>query len=108
MHNRTKLVFAYAKYIVEKELPANFSIHAGGVLITEKPIYAYTATDLPQKGYPVSHFEMQVRTKGAIITAEIRFNSSYRVSLIDVHWRIAWFQLSKARLIEVKICRANN
>ena len=34
------------------------SIHAGGVLITEKPIYHYTATDLPPKGFPVSHFEM--------------------------------------------------
>jgi DNA polymerase-3 subunit alpha len=53
-----ELVCRYADYIVEKELPANFSIHAGGVLITQKPIYAYTATDLPPKGYPVSHFEM--------------------------------------------------
>jgi DNA-directed DNA polymerase III PolC len=52
------LVFTYAKYIVDKELPANFSIHAGGVLITEKPISAYTATEMPPKGYPVSHFEM--------------------------------------------------
>jgi DNA polymerase III alpha subunit len=52
------LVYRYASYIVDKELPANFSIHAGGVLITEKPIYAYTATDVPPKGYPVSHFEM--------------------------------------------------
>jgi DNA polymerase-3 subunit alpha len=40
------------------ELPANISIHAGGVLITEKPVYAYTAVELPPKGYPVSHFEM--------------------------------------------------
>jgi DNA polymerase-3 subunit alpha len=54
----SELVYKYASYIVEKELPANFSIHAGGVLITEKPIYAYTATELPPKGYPVSHFEM--------------------------------------------------
>lgn len=51
-------VYAYAEYIVKKELPANISIHAGGVLITEKPIYAYTATDVPPKGLPVSHFEM--------------------------------------------------
>jgi DNA-directed DNA polymerase III PolC len=51
-------VMAYAQYIVNKELPANFSIHAGGVLITEKSIYAYTATDTPPKGLPVSHFEM--------------------------------------------------
>jgi DNA-directed DNA polymerase III PolC len=54
----TELVYNYADYIVEKELPSNFSIHAGGVLITERPIYAYTATELPPKGYPVSHFEM--------------------------------------------------
>ena len=51
-------VMAYARYIIEKELPANISIHAGGVLITEKPIYTYTATELPPKGLPVSHFEM--------------------------------------------------
>lgn len=54
----SELVCEYASYIVNKELPANFSIHAGGVLITEKPIYTYTTTELPPKGYPVSHFEM--------------------------------------------------
>jgi DNA-directed DNA polymerase III PolC len=54
----TSLIVNYASYIVEKQLPSNFSIHAGGVLITEKPIYAYTTTELPQKGYPVSQFEM--------------------------------------------------
>ena len=52
----TELIFTYAERM--KDLPANISIHAGGVLITEKPIYAYTATELPPKGYPVSHFEM--------------------------------------------------
>jgi DNA polymerase-3 subunit alpha len=52
----TELIFKYADRI--KDLPANISIHAGGVLITEKPIYAYTATELPPKGLPVSHFEM--------------------------------------------------
>lgn len=52
----TELIFKYAEYI--KDSPANLSIHAGGVLITEKPIYTYTATQWPPKGYPVSHFEM--------------------------------------------------
>jgi DNA polymerase-3 subunit alpha len=52
----TELIFRYADKI--KDLPANISIHAGGVLITEKPIHAYTALELPPKGYPVSHFEM--------------------------------------------------
>ncbi len=50
------LIFRYAEYM--KDLPTNISIHAGGVLITEAPIHAYTATDLPPKGLPVSHFEM--------------------------------------------------
>ena len=52
----TELIFKYAEYM--QDLPANISIHAGGVLITDKPIYTYTATELPPKGYPVSHFEM--------------------------------------------------
>jgi len=53
-----ELIFSYALYIVSLELPANISIHAGGVLITEKPIYAYTATEFPPKSLPVSQFEM--------------------------------------------------
>jgi DNA-directed DNA polymerase III PolC len=53
-----KLIHAYARYIINKELPAYMSIHAGGVLITENPIYQYTATDFPPKSLPVSHFEM--------------------------------------------------
>ncbi|MEJ1241361.1 DNA polymerase III subunit alpha [Chryseolinea sp. T2] len=52
----TGLIMQYAERI--KDLPSNISIHAGGVLITDKPIFAYTALDLPPKGYPVSQFEM--------------------------------------------------
>lgn len=52
----TELIFRYAEKMIE--LPANISIHAGGVLITENPVYAYTAVDRPPKGYPVSHFDM--------------------------------------------------
>ncbi|MFN8341180.1 MAG: DNA polymerase III subunit alpha [Cyclobacteriaceae bacterium] len=51
-----ELIFTYAQRI--KDLPANISIHAGGVLITDQPIYAYTATEMPPKGYPVAQFEM--------------------------------------------------
>jgi DNA polymerase-3 subunit alpha len=53
-----KRIHAYARLIVQRELPTHISIHAGGVLITEKPIYAYTATEYPPKNLPVSHFEM--------------------------------------------------
>lgn len=52
----TELIMQYAQHM--RDLPANMSIHAGGVLITEKPICHYTAIDVPPKGYAVSHFEM--------------------------------------------------
>ncbi|MBK6264707.1 DNA polymerase III subunit alpha [Marivirga sp. S37H4] len=51
-------VLHFTRHMVAREFPANISIHAGGVLITERPIYAYTATEMPPKGFPVSHFEM--------------------------------------------------
>ena len=52
----TRLIMQYANRM--QEIPTHLSIHAGGVLITEKPIYAYTATDYPPKNLPTSHFEM--------------------------------------------------
>lgn len=52
----SRLIFKYANLI--QGMPAHISIHAGGVLITENPIYQYTSVDLPPKGLPVAHFEM--------------------------------------------------
>lgn len=52
----TRLIFRYADYL--HDTPQNLSIHAGGILITEKPIYAYTATEIPPKGFPITHFDM--------------------------------------------------
>ncbi len=52
----TRLIFRYATYLHNR--PRNLSIHAGGILITEKPITAYTALDLPPKGFPITHFDM--------------------------------------------------
>ncbi len=52
----TRLIFRYADRL--HDVPQNLSIHAGGILITEKPIYTYTATDIPPKGFPVTHFDM--------------------------------------------------
>ncbi len=36
------------------------SIHAGGILISEEPICAYTALDLPPKGLPTTQWDMYV------------------------------------------------
>lgn len=51
-----RLIFKYASII--HGFPSHLSIHAGGILISEKPIYSYTAIDLPPKGVPVTHFDM--------------------------------------------------
>jgi DNA polymerase-3 subunit alpha len=46
------------------EMMADFpnlrSIHAGGVLISEKPITCYTALDMPPKGFPTTQWDMYV------------------------------------------------
>jgi DNA polymerase-3 subunit alpha len=42
------------------DFPHLRSIHAGGVLISELPVYYYTALDLPPKGLPVTQFDMYI------------------------------------------------
>ncbi|WP_255647364.1 DNA polymerase III subunit alpha [Fulvivirga sedimenti] len=51
-----RLILRYGKLI--EGFPNHLSVHAGGILISEKPIHYYTATDLPPKGYPTTHFDM--------------------------------------------------
>ncbi|MEJ7558399.1 MAG: DNA polymerase III subunit alpha [Pedobacter sp.] len=40
------------------EMPNQRSIHAGGIIISEEPIYYYTALDLPPKGMPTVQWDM--------------------------------------------------
>jgi len=53
-----KLIYRYSQVI--RDMPSHLSIHAGGVLISHKPIHYYTATELPPKGFPISQFDMHV------------------------------------------------
>lgn len=53
-----KLVHRYAQFIVG--IPNHLSIHAGGIIISEKPIHCFTATNLPPKGFPTTHFDMVI------------------------------------------------
>jgi len=53
-----KLILRYSEVL--KDMPAHLSIHAGGILIAHKPIHYYTATEMPPKGFPISHFDMHV------------------------------------------------
>lgn len=41
-----------------QDFPHHLSIHAGGILISEKPIACYTALNHPPKGFPVTQFSM--------------------------------------------------
>ena len=53
-----QLVLQYSTYI--QDFPNQLSIHAAGILITEKPIHHYSATFFPPKGFPTTHFDMVV------------------------------------------------
>lgn len=50
------LVLRYSTYI--EGLPSHLSIHAGGVIITEKPVAWLSPTFLPPKGFPTVQFSM--------------------------------------------------
>lgn len=51
-----RLVLQYAFRL--NGIPSHLSVHASGIIISEKPIYHYTATSLPPKGFPITHFDM--------------------------------------------------
>ena len=51
-----RLIRQYSALI--QDFPHHLSIHAGGVLISEKPITCYTALNHPPKGFPVTQFSM--------------------------------------------------
>lgn len=55
-HEAGKMIEIFTEHL--SDFPAHLSIHAGGILLTEAPIYRYTATDFPPKGFPVSRFDM--------------------------------------------------
>ncbi|PKQ44197.1 DNA polymerase III subunit alpha [Confluentibacter flavum] len=50
------LVLKYGQLI--RGFPNHLSVHSCGVLILDKPIHYYSATDLPPKGFPTIQFDM--------------------------------------------------
>ncbi|HLP53813.1 MAG TPA: DNA polymerase III subunit alpha [Fluviicola sp.] len=51
-----KLILKYSKLIAG--LPSYLSVHAGGIIISEKPVHYYTATFLTSKNFPTTQFSM--------------------------------------------------
>ena len=54
----SQLVLIYSKYI--QGFPNYLGIHAGGILISEKPIHQYVATFMPPKGFATTQFDMVI------------------------------------------------
>lgn len=52
----SQLVIKYSKYI--QGLPSHLSVHAGGIVISEKPITWFSGTFMPPKGYATTQFSM--------------------------------------------------
>ncbi|MGB7393028.1 MAG: DNA polymerase III subunit alpha [Pricia sp.] len=52
------LVVKYTKLL--QGMPNYLSIHAGGILISEKPIHWFSATNLPPKGFPTTQYDMVI------------------------------------------------
>ncbi|MCO6486010.1 MAG: DNA polymerase III subunit alpha [Saprospiraceae bacterium] len=55
-HPYARHIFHFGKQL--DGLPNYLSIHAGGILIGERPLYAHTALQMMPKGFPVTHFDM--------------------------------------------------
>ncbi len=53
-----KIVIKYGELI--QGMPNYRSIHAGGILISNKPLTAFSALDLPPKGFPTVQFDMVI------------------------------------------------
>ena len=54
-----------------RDFPRQRSIHAGGVLITEKPITDFAALDLPPKGFPTTQYDMYSAEKVGLVKIDI-------------------------------------
>lgn len=56
LHPWAKHILRYGEMLVD--FPNYLSIHAGGIIISEKPLSAYTALQMMPKGFPITHFDM--------------------------------------------------
>ncbi len=89
-----KSILRYGAYI--QDFPNYLSVHAGGILITEKPIQHFTATFLPPKGYATTQFDMVVAEDASIY----KFDILSQRGLGKIREALVWV---KARYPEVKL-----
>lgn len=65
----SQLVIIYSQYI--QGFPNYLGIHAGGIIISEKPIHHYVATFLPPKGYATTQFDMVIAENSQLYKFDI-------------------------------------
>ncbi|MFH6984444.1 DNA polymerase III subunit alpha [Marinoscillum luteum] len=58
LDHHARLILTYGDRL--SGFPSHLSVHAGGIIISERPIHYYTATSLPPKGFPLTHFDMHI------------------------------------------------
>lgn len=56
LHPLSKEIFKYGPML--EGFPNHLSIHAGGMLISQRPLNYYTPLQLMPKGFPITHFDM--------------------------------------------------
>ncbi|MDO8365729.1 MAG: DNA polymerase III subunit alpha [Saprospiraceae bacterium] len=56
LHPWAKHILRFGEMLVD--FPNYLSIHAGGVIISEKPLSQVTALQMMPKGFPITHFDM--------------------------------------------------
>lgn len=64
-----QLILTYGKLLVN--FPNHLSIHPGGMLISELPMYRYTAIYMPPKGFPTTQIDMFVAEKVGLFKLDI-------------------------------------
>ncbi|WP_282179007.1 DNA polymerase III subunit alpha [Maribacter stanieri] len=69
LDNISTLVLKYTQLL--HGMPNYLSIHAGGILITEKPIHWFSATNMPPKGFPTTQFDMIIAEDVGIFKFDI-------------------------------------
>jgi DNA polymerase-3 subunit alpha len=55
-HPFARHIFKYGKQI--EKFPNYLSIHAGGIVVSERPIHYHSALQMMPKGFPITHFDM--------------------------------------------------
>ena len=84
-----------------RDFPRQRSIHAGGVLITEKPITNFAALDLPPKGFSTTQYDMYSAEKVGLIKIDVLSQRGI------AHIREAVEMVERSRSVRIDIHQIN-